>query len=123
MTIELAARRMTELAEAFRAFEPTVPGLSVEVVGRMAGAEHLVHPVAGFHVWLEEPADEGGVSLYVSGSYAELTRWGDSGAIRERFTVQLDEEFAWGDSVYSTARELAHDLLGYLQFNLDVIAR
>jgi len=110
---------MTELAEAFRAYQATIPELRVEVVGRVTHDSELVHPVAGFHVRLDLPHGPGGVALYISSNYAELTRWGDAGAIRERFSVQLAEEFVWGGSVYQTAGNLAHDLLAYLQFNLD----
>lgn len=116
-------QRITELERAFRSFEKSNPGLSVEVVGRVAGQAELVHPVAGFHVRLEPRDGSGGVELYVSASYAELTRWADAGALRERFNVQLTDGFGWGDSVFPDARGLAHDLLGYMQFNLDVAAR
>jgi len=116
---DLEARRVTELAEAFRAYKSTMPELRVEVVGRLRHDKHLVHPVAGFHVRLGQPHGPGGVALYISSNYAELTRWGDAGAIRERFTVQFGEEFVWGDSAYPSAADLAHDLLAYLQFNLD----
>lgn len=119
MAHELEARRVTELADAFRAYRTTMPDLRVEVVGRLRHDRHLVHPVAGFHVRLGPPHGPGGVALYISSNYAELTRWGEAGARRERFTVQLGEEFVWGDSAYSTADDLAHDLLAYLQFNLD----
>ena len=123
MVTEQTAQRMTELAGAFRAFTERVPGLEVEVVGHVAGERELVHPVAGFHVRLETADGIGGVELYVSVSYAELTRWGDAGAIRERFQVDLSEEFCWGESAFPTAEGLAHDLLAYMQFNLDVAAR
>jgi hypothetical protein len=119
MANDLEARRVTELAAAFRAYQATIPELKVEVVGRVTHDRALVHPVAGFHVKLTEPAGLGGAALYISSNYAELTRWGDSGAIRERFSVQLGEEFVWGESAYPTADDLAHDLLAYLQFNLD----
>lgn len=119
MANDLVAQRMTELAEAFRAFEATVPELTVEVVGHLTHDGGLVHPVAGFHVRLDLAHAAGGVSLYISSNYAELTRWGDAGALRERFAVQLGEEFVWGDSAYGSAEDLAHDLLAYLQFNLD----
>jgi hypothetical protein len=113
-------QRINELESAFRDFERTIPGLRVEVVGRVAGQDNLVHPVAGFHVRLEE--ESGGVELYVSASYAELTRWADAGALRERFNVQLTDGFGWGESLFPDAQGLAHDLLGYMQFNLDVAA-
>jgi len=119
MANDLEARRVTELAEAFRAFRATMPELKVEVVGRLKNDKALVHPVAGFHVRLGPAHGPGGVALYISSNYAELTRWGDAGTIRERFTVQLGEEFVWGDSAYPTASDLAHDLLAYLQFHLD----
>jgi hypothetical protein len=119
-----ASRRMTELAKAFSAFSETVPGLAVEVVGHVAGDRHLVHPVAGFHVRLPK-AGEAGVSLYVSSTYAELVRWRPgTGALRERFDVSLDENgYGWGDSLFPTASELAHDLVAYLQFNLDALRK
>lgn len=114
---------MTELEGAFRAYASTVPGLTVEVVGRVTSHEDLVHPVAGFHVRIPAADGVGGVQLYVSANYAELTRWGDGGAIRERFKVQLQDEYAWGDSAYPDADALAHDLLAYMQFTLDAVAR
>lgn len=123
-TADAAARQMTELAQAFRAFQSSVPGLDVEVVGHVAGNRQYVHPVAGFHVRL--PADdETGISLYVSSRYAELVRWRPgSGALRERFDVRLDDPgYGWGDSTFPTARELAHDLIAYMQFNLDALLR
>lgn len=123
MVTEQTAQRMTELADAFRAFQRSVPGLTVEVVGHVAGEAELVHPVAGFHVRLPGQEGVGGIQLYISASYAELIRWGDAGAIRERFNVQLSDEFGWGDSVFPHAEGLAHDLLAYLQFNLDVVTR
>lgn len=123
MTQDPLTQRITELEQAFREFESTNPGMSVEVVGRVAGQDDLVHPVAGFHVRIEPRDGSGGVELYVSGSYAELTRWAEAGALRERFNVQLTDGFGWGESVYPTARGLAHDLLGYMQFHLDVAVR
>ena len=119
-----AARRMTELASAFRAFSSTVPDLEVEVVGHVAGSRQLVQPVAGFHVRLPGEG-ETGTSLYVSSTYAELVRWRpDAGALRERFSVSLDgPDFGWGDSIYPSATELAHDLLAYMQFTLDALPR
>jgi len=119
MENDLEARRVTELADAFRAYQATIPDLRVEVVGRVRHDKKLVHPVAGFHVRLGPADGPGGVALYISSNYAELTRWGDAGALRERFAVQLGEEFVWGDSAYQTPSDLAHDLLAYLQFNLD----
>ncbi|HSJ15373.1 MAG TPA: hypothetical protein VK939_13210 [Longimicrobiales bacterium] len=123
MNLDPLTQRITELERAFRDFEKTNPGLSVEVVGHVAGHDELVHPVAGFHVRLEPDDGGGGVELYVSASYAELTRWAGAGALREQFNVQLTDGFGWGDSVFPTAHGLAHDLLGYMQFNLDVAAR
>ena len=122
MANDPVAQRMTELAEAFRAFQATVPGLTVEVVGHLAGDQDVVHPVAGFHVRIPEEGGAGGVELYVSAHYAELTRWGDAGAVRERFIVLLEDAFEWGDSVFPDAAGLAHDLLAYMQFNLDALA-
>jgi hypothetical protein len=116
---DLEAQRVTELLQAFRSYQTTIPELRVEVVGRLTHDRALVHPVAGFHVRLTLPGGPGGAALYISSNYAELTRWGGGGAIRERFSVQLGEEFVWGDSAYQTASDLAHDLLAYLQFNLD----
>lgn len=121
---ELAARQITELAQAFRAFGRTVPGLQVEVVGHVAGSRQFVHPVAGFHVRLQ--GDDGvGISLYVSSRYGELVRWRpEAGALRERFDVRIGEPgYGWGDSDYPTAHELAHDLIAYMQFNLDAIRK
>ena len=117
-------RQITELAAAFREFSDHVPGLKVEVVGHVAGQREYVHPVAGFHVKL--PVEEGtGVSLYVSARYAELVRWvPGAGAMRERFHVYIDEPgFEWGDTSFPTARELAHDLVAYMQFNLDALRK
>jgi hypothetical protein len=116
--------RMTELVEAFRGFAETVPGLEVEVVGSVAGDDELVHPVAGFHVLLPGEA-ETGVSLYVSAHYAELVRWRPgAGALRERFDVRLEEAgYGWGESTFPTAYELAHDLMAYMQFNVDALRK
>ena len=121
---DTATRQITELAEAFRDFSASVPGLTVEVVGNVAGTRDLVHPVAGFHVKL--PVVNGtGVSLYVSSRYAELVRWvPGAGALRERFHVFFDEPgYEWGDTTFPTAHELAHDLVAYLQFNLDALKK
>lgn len=118
------ARGITELAQAFRVYEDRVPGLTVDVVGHVAGSRVLVHPIAGFHVRL--PSESGtGASLYVSARYGELVRWKPgAGALRERFDVSLDEAgYGWGDSLYPTAAELAHDLIAYLQFNLDTLLK
>jgi hypothetical protein len=123
-TADLAARQITELAHAFGGFARNVPGLRVEVVGHVAGSRDYVHPVAGFHVKL---AGEGetGISLYVSSQYAELVRWQPGvGALRERFDVQIDDAgYGWGDSTFPTAHELAHDLVAYMQFNLDALRK
>jgi hypothetical protein len=126
--IDRLAERMTQLADAFRDFCDTVPGLRVDVVGYMAGSETQIHPVAGFEVRLQR--DNGaGVSLYISASYAELTGWtGKSSelktgrAVRERFNVHFGDEFEWGGSAFEFADELAAGLLGYMQFNLDAIS-
>ena len=127
MQIDVAAEHITELEAAFSKIGKTVPGLTVDVVGRVAGSVSLVHPVAGFEVRLQHD-EEAGVSLYISSSYAELTRWttqldvlGPAGA-RERFAVRLSEGFVWGDTEFDTADELAAELLGYLQFNLDAVS-
>lgn len=121
---DIATRQITELAEAFRAFGRTVSGLKVDVVGHMAGNRQFVHPVAGFHVHLTGE-DGVGISLYVSSRYGELVRWRpDAGALRERFAVRISEPgYGWGDSDYPTAHELAHDLVAYMQFNLDALRR
>jgi hypothetical protein len=118
---------MTRLADAFRDFSNSVPGLRVDIVGYMAGSETLVHPVAGFEVRLQR--QNAGVSLYISASYAELTSWTGKGkelktgrAVRERFNVHFGEEYEWGGSAFEYADELANGLLGYMQFNLDAIA-
>jgi hypothetical protein len=117
-------RWVTELAEAFRAFGHRFPELRVEIVGHVAGKGAFVHPIAGFHVHLKDEAGVG-VSLYVSARYAELVRWRPgAGALRERFDVSLDEfGYGWGGSVYTSAAELAHDLVAYMQFNLDALLR
>jgi hypothetical protein len=123
-TADRGARDVTKLAQAFRAFEGRLPGLSVDVVGHVAGSRALVHPVAGFHVRMS-PEDGTGVSLYVSSQYGELVRWRPgAGALRERFDVSLDDAgYGWGGSVYPTAAELAHDLIAYMQFNLDSLRK
>jgi len=122
--VDTASRQITELAEAFRSFSATVPGLKVDVVGHVAGNQEYVHPVAGFHVRVNGEAGSG-LSLYVSSRYGELVRWRQgSGALRERFSVRIDEPgYGWGDSTYPTARELAHDLVAYMQFNLDALRK
>ncbi len=125
MEIEDAAYRVTELERAFREYSEHVPGLTVEVMGRVAGNEEQIHPVAGFEVTLNRSGEGPGVRLYVSGNYGELIRarrgWG-GGSVREKFEVRLEEEYGWGDSVFPTAELLAHDLLGYMQFQLDAVA-
>ncbi|HEX6306601.1 MAG TPA: hypothetical protein VFZ69_00365 [Longimicrobiales bacterium] len=123
-TVDTASRQITELAQAFRSFSATVPGLKVDVVGHVAGSQQYVHPVAGFHVRVNGDAGSG-ISLYVSSRYGELVRWRQgSGALRERFTVHIDEPgYGWGDSTYPTAQELAHDLMAYMQFNLDALRK
>jgi hypothetical protein len=119
---------MTQLADAFRDFCSTVPGLRVDVVGYMAGSDTHVHPVAGFEVRLQRESGAG-VSLYISASYAELTSWtGKTSelktgrAVRERFNVHFGDEYEWGGSAFEFADELANALIGYMQFNLDAIA-
>jgi hypothetical protein len=120
MDVRAVATRVTELERAFRHLSDSVPGLAVDVVGHMSHDHTLVHPVAGFRVKLQHEGENAGVSLYVSASYAELTRWpADGGAMRERFNVKLSEGFVWGDSSFDQANELAQELLGYMQFNLD----
>lgn len=124
VAVDVAARQITELAHAFRSFMEKVPGLKVDVVGHVAGNQQYVHPVAGFHVRLSgEPGT--GISLYVSSRYAELVRWRPgAGALRERFSVDIDDPgFGWGDSYFPNAQELAHDLVAYMQFNLDALRR
>ncbi len=123
---DATAARITALEREFRELSKRVPGLDVEVVGRPAADETLVHPTAGFEVRLEPRGASAGVSLYVSSAYGELKRWrrtdGMEGAARERFSVSLTDGFSWGDSVYPDAVGLAQNLLGYMQFNLDVTA-
>ena len=122
--VDTASQQITELAQAFRSFSETVPGLKVDVVGHVAGSQQYVHPVAGFHVRVNGEAGSG-ISLYVSSRYGELVRWRQgSGALRERFSVHIDDPgFGWGDSTYPTAQELAHDLMAYMQFNLDALRK
>ena len=100
---------------------------SSDLVGHMSTDRSLVHPVAGFQVKLQHDEDGAGVSLYISASYAELTRWpspddSQGGAMRERFNVRLAEGFKWGDSEFEDPTELAQELLGYMQFNLDAVS-
>lgn len=127
MQIEQLAERVTALERAFGEFTGNVPGLTVEVVGHVAGIEDLVHPMAGFLVHLQRARGESGVELYVTTTYGELTRWsaggnGGPGAVRERFQVDLREDYAWGDTTFPTPDALASALLAYMQFNLDAIA-
>ena len=126
--IDKLAERMTALADAFRDFCDTVPGLRVDVVGYMAGSTTLIHPVAGFEVRLQRDSGAG-VSLYISASYAELTSWTGKNtelktgrAVRERFNVHFGDEYEWGGSAFEYPDELASGLLGYMQFNLDAIS-
>ena len=129
--LQRLAERMTFLATAFRDFAKKVPGMRVDVVGYMADSDTLIHPVAGFEVRLQREGTGAGVSLYISASYAELTRWTDKamelrdgGAMRERFDVDFEEEdYQWGDSAFEEPQQLAHELLGYMQFNLDAISK
>jgi hypothetical protein len=128
MEILHEAERITELEQAFRRYSDVVPGLGVEVVGTVTGQDSLVHPVAGFQVRLQPDDSPVGVALYVSSSYGELRRWfrdadwdGDS-RMRERFDVSLSNGFGWGESVFPDADGLAHDLLAYMQFNIDCLA-
>lgn len=123
--IQRLSERMTYLATAFRNFAERVPGLRVDVVGYMADSDSMIHPVAGFEVRLQRDKAGAGVSLYISASYAELTRWAATGggALRERFDVDFEEEdYQWGDSAFDEPDQLAHELLGYMQFNLDAVS-
>lgn len=116
---------MTYLASAFRNLTERVPGLRVDIVGYMADSDTMVHPVAGFEVRLQRDRNGAGVSLYVSASYAELTRWSavGYGARRERFDVDFEEEdYQWGEAAFEEPEELAQELLGYMQFNLDEVS-
>ena len=123
MEIQAVAGRITELEHAFQRLSGRVPGLKVEVVGHMSNNRSLVHPIAGFQVKLQHEGENAGVLLYVSASYAELTRWPtDGGAMRERFNVRLSEGFVWGESSFDEADDLASELLAYMQFNLDTIS-
>ena len=129
--INRLSERMTFLAAAFRAFAEKVPGLRVDVVGYMADSDTMIHPVAGFEVRLQREKAGAGVSLYISATYAELTSWTargaelhQGGALRERFNVDFEEEdYQWGESAFEEPAELAHELLGYMQFNLDAISK
>jgi hypothetical protein len=121
---DTATRQITQLADAFREFTHRIPGLAVEVVGNVADDRRMVHPVAGFHVRLPGE-NETGVELYVSSRYAELVRWiPGTGALRERFHVSIDDPgYEWGATKFTSAHELAHDLIAYLQFNLDALRK
>jgi hypothetical protein len=129
--IQRLSERMTYLANAFRKFSARVPGLRVDVVGYMADSDTMIHPVAGFEVRLQREKAGAGVSLYISATYAELTSWTSKGtelrqggALRERFDVDFEEEdYQWGDSAFEEPDELAHELLGYMQFNLDALTK
>lgn len=127
MNVTEVAGRMTGLEQAFRSLEHTVPGLQVDVIGHMSTNRKLVHPVAGFQVKLQHDSDSAGVLLYVSSSYAELTRWPatdgnePTGAVRERFNVRLTDGLVWGETEFDSPEQLAHELLGYMQFNLDAL--
>jgi len=129
MDINQIAERITALERAFRKFTKNVPGFRVDVVGYMSGNANLVHPVAGFEIRLQPQNTGAGVSLYVSESYAELTRWSEAGheihsggAWRERFHVSFGDGYYWGESTFDSPDELAHELLGYMQFNLDAVS-
>ncbi|MGH7461213.1 MAG: hypothetical protein ACREMA_09325 [Longimicrobiales bacterium] len=123
MDVQAVATRVTELEQAFQHLSDTVPGLAVDVVGHMSNNSALVHPIAGFRVDLQHEGENAGVVLYISASYAELTRWaGDGGALRERFNVRLSDGFFWGESSFDDPAELAQELLGYMQFNLDAMS-
>jgi len=124
--IEELASRITDLENAFRRFAEEQPGLSVDIVGHVTGNDELVHPAAGFTVELEG-SGAGGVSLYVTAGYGELTRWREpgrtaAGALREQFRVSLFDGFLWGDTTFPNAEALAHDLIGYMHYNLDSVA-
>jgi hypothetical protein len=125
MDVQAVAGRVTELEHAFQQLSDSVPGLAVDVVGHMSNDSSLVHPVAGFQVRLQHRPRGAGVVLYVSANYAELTRWpGEGGAAtRERFIVNLSEDFIWGDTRFEDPVELAQELLGYMQFNLDAVSQ
>lgn len=127
MDIQEVAGRITQLKKAFKRLAETVPGLGVEVVGHMSNDRSLVHPIAGFQVKLQHVGEGAGVSLYVSASYAELTRWPGpddihGGAMRERFNVRLSEGYLWGESTFDDPADLAQELLAYMQFNLDTVS-
>jgi hypothetical protein len=126
MNIQEVAGRVTQLAQAFEQLSDSVPGLAVEIVGHMSNDPSLVHPVAGFQVKLQHEDGGPGVLLYISASYAELRRWpvenDGGGTVRERFNVRLSEGFLWGESTFEDPTVLAQEILGYMQFNLDVLS-
>ena len=127
MNIQEVAGRVTELEHEFERLSAHVPGLEVDIVGHMSNDRSLVHPIAGFSVKLQHADAGAGVTLYVSANYAELTRWPapddpQGGGMRERFNVRLSEGFLWGDTSFDDPAELAHELLGYMQFNLDAVS-
>ena len=127
MLADPSVDRITQLEGAFQSLARSVPGLDVEVVGHVVQDESRVHPVAGFEVKLQHDEDGAGVALYVSASYAELTRWSPhagplGGSVRERFNVRLSEGWIWGDSEFDSPDQLASELLGYMQFNLDALS-
>ena len=96
MDIQAVASRITDLERAFQKLSRRVPGLRTEVVGHMSTDRSLVHPIAGFQVKLQHPGESAGVLLYVSASYAELTRWpSDGGALRDEDAPahRVDGEF------------------------------
>jgi len=126
MDINGVAARVTDLERAFRNLSENVPDMIVDVVGHMSTDRSLVHPVAGFQVKMRDEESGARVTLYISASYAELTRWPPEDepgpARRERFNVRIAEEYEWGDSSFDDPAELAQELLAYMQFNLDVVA-
>jgi hypothetical protein len=98
----------------------------VDVVGTVAGCESWVHPVAGFQVSLQRDDARAGVALYVSSSYGELRRWVEERPAAERrgresFDVSMREGYGWGESEFDDPDELAHELLAYMQYNLDAM--
>jgi hypothetical protein len=122
--IEALAERITSLEDAFRGYAAGAVDLAVEVVGHVSGSDALVHPAAGFTVRMERAG--GGVSLYITAGYGELTRWRGpgltaAGALRERFRVDLLDAYSWGDTVFPSAEELVHALVGYMHYNLDTL--
>ena len=118
---------ITELQQALRSRTSEVPGLHVDVVGRLRENTDLVHPTAGFEAVLRRPDTGSAVALYVSANYAELAVWphGIDAAtdepMREPFNVRLVGEYRWGDSVFPSANDLATALIGYMQYRLDTV--